>query len=143
MTSSKDFATAIETGDIATVKHMLAQQPELANATDWRPSPLHCAVLWNRPQIAEILLESGADIESRDPDRQTTPLRYAILYGKKEMIPMLLAHGANAGAIREHGTTAMELAVEAAKGAFEQYDDLPSSTVYAEIVSVLQQNGVE
>ena len=143
MSTNRDFASAIETGDVATVKQVLAKHPNIANSNEWRPPPLHCAVLWNQPQIAEILLDSGADLEMRDPDRQTTPLRYAILYAKKEMIPILLAHGANAGPIKQDGTTAMELAVQAANGDFEEYDDLPPSSEYADVVSVLHENGID
>ena len=142
MSIDGEFATAIEHGDVESVERILLQHPEMANASGWTPPPLHCAVLWNQPQVAEILLDHGADVESRDPDRQTTPLRYAILFAKKELIPILLAHGANAGPISENGATAMELAMGALNGQFEEYDDLPRSSEYAEIVQVLQANGV-
>jgi ankyrin repeat protein len=56
--------------------------------------------------MAEILLDNGADIELRDPDRNTTPLRYAIVYCQRDMIPLLISRGANTGAITDNGTTA-------------------------------------
>lgn len=137
------FSDAIETGDAETVKSLIQQHSGLVNHADWTPPPLHCAVLWNQPKIAEVLLDNGADIEIRDPDRSTTPLRYAIVYCKQQMIPLLLSRGANAGPICENGTTAFQLAEIAAAGEFEEHDDMPSRNEYSEIVDLLRQFGIE
>jgi ankyrin repeat protein len=137
------FSDAIETGDAEAVELLIQRHADLVNHPDWTPPPLHCAVLWNQPKIAEILLDNGANIEIRDPDRSTTPLRYAIVYCKPEMISLLLSRGANAGPIVENGTTALQLAKDAAAGEFEEYDDLPSRNDYSEMVDLLQQLGIE
>ena len=138
-----DLANAIESGEAQAVEQLLQQKPDLVNSKDWTPPPLHCAVLWNQPQIAELLLDSGADLEMRDPDRQTTPLRYAILYGKTDVIPVLLARGANTGTNEEDGSTAMELAIQAANGDFEEYEDLPSAAEYGAVIQTLRDHGVK
>jgi len=104
---------------------------------------LHCAVLWNQPKLAEILLDNGADIEIRDPDRDTTPIEYAVVYGKKDLIPVLLSRGARTDFTDEGGRTLLQLAVNAADGAFEEYDDLPRPTEYNEIVVMLKHLGVK
>jgi ankyrin repeat protein len=135
---SKQFSNAIEHGDVAAVESMLKQNPEWANRSTWTPPPLHCAVLWNQSEVAETLIRHGADIEMLDPDRQTTPLRYAIMYGKSDLIPLLISHGANTGAIVENGSSAIELAEEAASGAFEQFEDLPRKEEYEKVVRVLR-----
>ncbi len=146
MTVSKEdstaFSDAIQARDAEAVRNLIQQFPELANHPDWVPPPLHCAVLWNQPEIAEVLLDSGADIEMLDPDRQTTPLRYAVMYCKTELIPLLLKRGANSGAIVEDGSSALELAREAAGGAYEEYEDLPRPADYQKVVDVLLQNGI-
>lgn len=134
------FSDAIESGDLPAVEALLQRCPELVNHAAWTPPPLHCAVLWNQPQIAECLLDHGADIEMRDPDRQTTPLRYAILYCKRELIPLLLSRGANTGPVVEGGTSALRLAKDAADGEYEEYDDLPTRDAYEEVVAILQQS---
>ena len=136
------FADAIESGDADTVLSMLQRHPVLVDPPSWTPPPIHCAVLWNQRPIVEILLDHGADIEALDPDRQTTPLRYAIMFGKVDVIPLLLARGANPGSIVDGGTTAFQLACEAADGAYEQYDDLPSRESYKSVVMVLTKHGV-
>ncbi|QEG23274.1 ankyrin repeat domain-containing protein [Mariniblastus fucicola] len=135
-----DFANAIETGDVAKVETLLSSHPELVNHCDWSPPPLHCAVLWDQPKVAEALLNHGADIEMLDPDRQTTPLRYAIMYCKPALIPVLISHGANAGTV--NGMSAMQLAWHAATGAYEEFDDLPRRDAYAEIVDALKNVGL-
>lgn len=136
------FSNAIESGDDRTVVSLIQQHPELVSHPDWTPPPLHCAVLWNQSRIAELLLDNGADIEMPDPDRQTTPLRYAIMYCKTDLIPMLLSRGANAGPVVEGGLSALQLAQEAANGAYDEYDDLPSREDYGNVVRILRQAGL-
>lgn len=138
----KAFSDAIESGDARTVESLIQRHPDLVNHPDWTPPPLHCAVLWNQPDIAELLLDNGANLEMRDPDRQTTPLRYAIMYCKTGLIPLLIARGAIAGPITKKGTSALQLAMDGANGAFEEYDDLPSRDEYRYVADVLRQCGV-
>ncbi|MFK7820606.1 MAG: ankyrin repeat domain-containing protein [Planctomycetaceae bacterium] len=137
------LSNAIESGDLTAVEALIQQYPMLVNHPDWTPPPLHCAVLWNQPRVAELLLNHGADIELKDPDRQTTPLRYAIMYGKTELIPLLLSQGANTQACVDGGSTAIQLALEAASGAFEEFEDLPRRDEYQPVVEVLRELGVK
>lgn len=143
MTKHDELSTAIETDDAAALERLLEEHPDLANSPDWTPPPLHCAVLWNKPQMAEVLLDNGADIELRDPDRNTTALRYAIVYGKKEMIRLLVSRGANAGAIVDNGTTALQMATDNAAGTLEEFEELPSRQEYREIVELLKELGLQ
>ena len=136
------LSDAIQAGNFRAVESLIQRHPELVNHPDWTPPPIHCSVLWNQAQVAELLLDHGADIETLDPDRQTTPLRYAIMYAKTELIPLLLSRGANTGPIVENGTSALQLAKDAANGAYEEYDDLPSRDEYGIVVTVLQQSGL-
>ena len=136
------LSDAIESGDVHTVGSLIQQHPELVNHPDWTPAPIHCAILWDQPKIAELLLDSGADIEMLDPDRQTTPLRYAVMYCKTDLIPILLSRGANTGPIVQNGTSALQLAQDAQNGAFEEYDDLPSRDEYRDVVALFKQNGI-
>jgi len=140
--SDKSFSDAIEIGDLATIKKLIDRQPDVVNHPTWTPPPLHCAILWNQPGAAEILLDNGADIEMLDPGRQTTPLRYAIMYCKTDLIPMLLSRGANTGPIVDGGMTALQLARAAANGKYEQYEDLPAKQNYENVVMTLVESGL-
>ena len=137
------FAQAIEDGDVETVESLLRQYPSLVNSPDWTPPPLHCAVLWNQPKVAEVLLDHGADIERRDPDRNTTAIRYAVVFCKPDLIPLLLSRGARTDFTDEGETTLRQLAIRASQGAFEEYEDLPRPPEYRRIVEQLEQLGVE
>lgn len=134
-----EFAAAIEQGDRATALRLLTACPELVNGPGWTPPPLHCAVKWNRPEMVELLLDHGADIEQPDPDHRTTPLRYAIMYARTELVRLLAARGASCEPIRAGGLSAYSLAVEAARGAFAEFDDLPEPEAYQDIVRFLKQ----
>lgn len=136
------FSNAIENGELSTATRLITANPALVSHPDWTPPPLHCAVLWNQPEIAALLLDNGADIEMRDPDRQTTPLRYAIMYAKKTLVRLLVSRGADSGAMSDGGLTAMELAQSAARGEYEEYEDLPSREAYQEIVDLLVELGL-
>lgn len=135
------LSNAIESGDCAAAESLIRAHPGLANCPNWTPPPIHCSVLWDQPAIAELLLRLGANIELLDRDRQTTPLRYAIMFCKPDLIRLLLANGANAGPIVLGGSTALELAQDAASGAYEEYQDLRSRQEYAMIAKLLRQLG--
>lgn len=137
-----NFSDAIEHGDLPRIESLICKYPQLVNHTDWTPPALHCAILWNQSAAAQLLLDYGADLELRDPDRQTTPLRYAVMYGNSDVIPMLLMHQANTGPIVEGGVSALQLAREGASGVFEEYEDLPRRAEYEAVMSVLLKHGV-
>ena len=59
MSKHTAFSGAIEAGDIQTVESLIQQHPDLVNHSDWTPPPLHCAVLWDQPKMADILLDNG------------------------------------------------------------------------------------
>lgn len=137
----KELAQAIEDNEPARVVKLLRFHPELAEPAGWTPPPLHCASLWDRPRIASLFLNAGANIERLDPDSQTTPLRYAVMYCKPEMIRLFHSYGANCGPILEGGTTAYQLACECREGKYEDYEDLPAKETYQPIVALLEELG--
>jgi ankyrin repeat protein len=137
-TSQREFSDAMESGNIEVVLSMLGQYPTMVHLRSWTPPPLHCAILWNQREVAQILLEAGADLELCDPDRQTTPLRYAVMYCKLELIPLLISRGANFGVIEKGGMTALQLAEAAAAGEYEEFDDLPRREEYLAVVALLR-----
>lgn len=87
------FIDAVKNGDAKSVKMLLAENGELVNAlgSDGM-SPLHFAAT---PQIAEILLKHGADINLRDCDHNGTPAQWTIRKRPK-VCQYLLEQGAKA-----------------------------------------------
>ena len=143
MSVHDDLATAIKTGDALTVERIVQKHPEIVNSPAWTPPPLHFAVFYNQAKIVEILLDHGADIEMRDPDRQSTPLQYAIVYCHTELISLLLSRGAYAGVDAESGMTPMDEAREWSTGALEEHSDTPAKAEYQKVIALLEQLGVE
>jgi len=70
-------------------------------------TPLHAAVLGNKPAIIEALLEKGADIEGVWGDH--TPLQQAVSFGNEEATRVLLKHGADVTRCDEKGKTVLDL----------------------------------
>ena len=74
-------------------------------------SALHLAVISDNREIAEILLEGGAeiDIAARDPFHGP-PLEWAAFYGIKDMVVLLVDSGAGLNAKNAFGTTPLDAA---------------------------------
>ena len=61
-------------------------------------------------EIAELILESGLDINSLRPDQGRTLLHGAANRGSIKPVSWLLAHGADPNAIDDHGRTPLQVA---------------------------------
>jgi ankyrin repeat protein len=57
-------------------------------------SPLHYAATGPEPKVVALLLDRGAPIDARGPNR-STPLMMAASYGAEANVDLLLARGAN------------------------------------------------
>jgi hypothetical protein len=83
---------AAELGDLAEVRTLLKDNPELLNKADESGNtPLHCAVLSGMIDMVKLLLEKGANLNCRNKSGYT-PLRLAITRREME-IAWLLATG--------------------------------------------------
>jgi len=69
-------------------------------------TPLMLAAIHNQLELAEILIERGADVNRKG----WTPLHYAATRGHREMIRLLLEHNAYIDSEAENGTTPLMMA---------------------------------
>jgi ankyrin repeat protein len=101
-----DAIAAIRTGDVATLKRLLADNQGLAasrlGGTAKGRTPLHVVADWpgyfpNGPQIVRMLIEAGADPNARDPDKPSseTPLHWAASSDDVDVARALIDGGAN------------------------------------------------
>jgi len=67
--------------------------PDRGRDTGW--TPLHTAVLFNRPDRVQSLLETGANVNARAEFDGTTPLHQAIIFNRPDIVRILLENGAN------------------------------------------------
>lgn len=128
----EELYVVIAAGNARGVREILARHPELADASEETPPPLHWAIHHNRPGIAELLLDAGASLGVRDPDRAATPIEYAAVYARRRVIRLLVARGADA----ESG---LEVALRGADGRFEEFPELPSRAEYRAAAALLSE----
>lgn len=99
---------AINAGDADKVRQLIREGVDVnATLTDgWRPLTL--AAYHNELEIAKILIEAGADVNSGlglwHPFQGSTPLLYALK--NREFVELLLASGADVNARDYYGRTA-------------------------------------
>jgi ankyrin repeat protein len=108
---NEDFASqlmdtihAAEAGDVTKLATLLEQNPELARAKNERPSDqdfyrlgasaLHYAAWCGQQEIAELLLDYGADIDLVDDAHHATPIGWANENDQPDMVDFFVRRGA-------------------------------------------------
>jgi len=119
---------AAANGDLSTVELLLEKGTTTINDTSrvqrsgfvggW--TPLHLACLNGHPEVIEILLDHGADIEARD-GIQRTPLILAAESKNLRVAEILVDRGANINAVAIRGYTAI---LWGTRNQFTEYVDL-------------------
>ena len=59
---------------------------------------MHYAARWGHKEIAELLIQNGADVNVKDDWSEQTPLHKAARWGHKEVAELLIAEGADVNA---------------------------------------------
>jgi ankyrin repeat protein len=101
-----DVLAAIQSGDVAALQRLLADNPGLAasrlGGIAKGRTPLHVVADWpgyfpKGPQVVRILIEAGADPNARDPDQPSseTPLQWAASSDDVDVARALIDGGAD------------------------------------------------
>ncbi len=108
---------ASDATDLATLKELLTSGAD-ANLLDGTAG-LHAldhAAIHGRPEIAELLIAFGADLNAKDSLYGGTPLHYAISYFPEaskthaDVVRVLIDSGADVNATDSHGLTPLDFA---------------------------------
>ena len=100
---------AAEKGNIEAVKQYIAAGSDV-NAKDnngW--TPLHYVA---NKEVAELLIDEGADVNKKISQEGITPLHFAAWQGRSEIAELLIAEGADVNAKDDGGRTPLDWAEE-------------------------------
>lgn len=86
-------------GEAEALQRWIARNPRKINKqyAAFCETLLHMAARWGREDLAELLINGGADLESKN-ELDERPLHVAAKYGRPTVVALLLARGANVAA---------------------------------------------
>jgi ankyrin repeat protein len=120
--NGRKLAVAVETGDLATTRALLAKNPKLANTVDQYGNPvLHRASVKGNLAMVRLLLENGAEVNKTRRDSGSTALHLAAIYGTLETVTMLVERGADVNAEDNRGDRPLNWALNGRRGQNARY----------------------
>jgi ankyrin repeat protein len=109
------------TGDLARVRHVVAEDPTVVNRGDGHgQGPLHWAAWYGKLDIAKLLVANKADVDAKD-NHGWTPLHLAARCGRLDVVKFLVSKGADVHAKNSRGATPLR---------FAAYEDYPEIVEY-------------
>ena len=101
---------ATELGNIETVKQHLAANTDVNEEhAEYGGNPLHTCATFGSKEIAELLIEKGANVNSKD-QYGGNPLHTSAMFGQLEIAELLIEKGANVNAKTNEGETPLDFA---------------------------------
>ncbi len=99
--AQKDIFTETMRNNVPSVKSLIKKNPGLVNSLRGEFTPLHWACYLGYLEIAELLIENGAEIE---PNAEyAPPLYWAVLYNRQNIVRMLLEKGVDINKMNKDG----------------------------------------
>ena len=99
------LADAAQQGDKAAVRSLLKQHADINAAQGDGTTALHWAAYRDDLEMAQLLLQSGADVKAATREGAITPLFMACTNGSASMIEALVKGGASVNTTKTNGTT--------------------------------------
>jgi hypothetical protein len=131
---TKEFYDAVEKNQIDKVKAMLAEDPTLAKEKQGS-TPLHQAAWGGYVEMANLLIDNGAELEVVEPQHHGTALQWAVVAGRRDAVKVLMERGAKAT------VWMLSLAEQGGLGLLEDF--APNKReAYPEVAQLLREKGV-
>ncbi|EXJ72482.1 uncharacterized protein A1O5_04987 [Cladophialophora psammophila CBS 110553] len=103
---------AIKTGNKTIIDILLSRGAQVTLTSQDGRSALHEAVVSNRPEIASLLINRGANVNSKTKADHWTPLHSAIANRNTKLASLLLQHGAEVDTKTVDGETALHISAD-------------------------------
>ncbi|KAH7817763.1 putative tankyrase [Monocercomonoides exilis] len=108
LTTSIKIRVACITGDLDTLKEMVAEDPSIVNiCLEYGKTPLSIAAGWGHEELCQFLIQHKADVNHAD-DIGWTPLHWSAFTGKISVCRLLLASGADPSIENKAHQTALD-----------------------------------
>ncbi|HTS26307.1 MAG TPA: ankyrin repeat domain-containing protein [Bryobacteraceae bacterium] len=104
------LADAAMRGDKAAVRSLLKDKADVNAAQGDGATALHWAAFRDDLEMANLLLDAGADVKAATREGAITPLFMACTNGSAAMVERLLKAGVDANSTKSNGTTALMIA---------------------------------
>ena len=145
-----DICTATRAGNIKAIKQQLAKGADVNTGdSEFGVSPLSWAALLGHTEIAELLIQSGADVNGRNRDGGTA-LHGATFLGHVDAAELLIRNGADVNAKNDKGETPLYVSTvgweitEFVAALLEiEVDEKRVKTGRTRIVDILRQHGAK
>jgi len=105
--ASTTLQIAAANGDVAAIEELLAKGEDIEGWDSDKYTPLYLAARWGKLDAVKLLVERGANIDSRSTELSSTPLQIAARHGEAEIVRYLLEKGADVNARNRLGDTAL------------------------------------
>lgn len=117
-----DFYTYCMLGDVAAVRALLDATPDLVGTRGVHElAPLYFAAMGDNPEMVDLLLERGADVNAASP--AGAPIHAAAMRGRSEIVRKLLGAGADPAVRDYEGRNARQVAEAAHRPGVAQLFD--------------------
>ncbi|XP_048576704.1 ankyrin repeat and SAM domain-containing protein 6-like isoform X2 [Nematostella vectensis] len=102
---------AAKNGDMQNIKNLLeVNQNDINASDDDGATPLIFACMGGHHNVAQLLLDRGANIDAQDKISGWTALMQATYYGHRLLVKLLIESGANVNIQAKDGSTAFDMA---------------------------------
>ena len=142
---TQGLITAIDTDNTESVKDILDSEinPNKIPIPEGFPLagayPLHLAVVKGNKEIAQMLLNHGAQIDGKAKNKdEATPLHWAAFFGQKDMVSLLINAGAPINMLDSNHATPLDAAVYVWR---LSQDDKGRASHFIEIIEILKAHG--
>ena len=107
--NSKDLWAAASTGDLQAIKRYIEEGGDV-NALDggFKLSAMSWAALHGQPEVVQLLVENGAEVDIKSGDG-ATPLHSAAFFGRTDVAKLLLENGADPQTRNNDGATPVDV----------------------------------